>query len=76
MGDPIFNCAALICCPPESRAAIEATAKMLVAAGCDQKAAEEAAPYVQKCFDLAKKGTLQPFKDWVAEEARGADYKP
>lgn len=74
MGDPILNCAGLICCPPGSERAVAATARMLKDAGCDPKAADEAAPYVQKCFDLAKKGTLQPLKDWVAEEARGADY--
>lgn len=75
MGNPTFNCAALICCPPGSQSAEEATAQILKDAGCEPKAADEAAPYVQKCFDLAKKGTLQPFKDWVAEEARGSDYQ-
>jgi hypothetical protein len=76
MGDPIYNCAALICCPPESARAEAATAQILIDAGCEKKAAEEAAPYIQKCFDLAKKGTLQPLKDWVADEARGQAYEP
>lgn len=75
MGDPIYNCAALICCPPFSARAEKATAEILTQAGCDPDVATKAAPYVQKCFDLAKKGTLQPLKDWIADEARGADYK-
>lgn len=74
MSNGEFNCAALICCPPESKAANAATAKILKDAGCDPDAADKSAPYVQKCFDLAKKGTLQPFKDWVAKEARGNDF--
>lgn len=76
MGNPLYNCAALICCPPESRAAIEATAKILIEHGCPEKVAYEAAPYVQEAFDVAKKGTLQPLKDWIVEEARGPAYKP
>lgn len=74
MGDPTLNCAALICCPPASKRAELATAQVLKDAGCDPEVADKCAPYVQASFDLAKKGTLQPFKDWVAEEARGADY--
>lgn len=75
MGDPIYNCAALICCPPFSKSAEKATAEALVANGCDPDVAAKAAPHVQACFDLAKKGTLQPLKDWIADEARGAAYQ-
>lgn len=75
MANGEWNCAALICCPPASRAAIAATAKILKAAGCDPDAADKCAPYIQSEFDLAKKGTLQPLKDWVAQEARANDFK-
>lgn len=74
MGDPTLNCAALICCPPTSRKAVQATAELLIENGCDPDVAHQAAPHVQACFDLAKKGTLQGFKDWVAAEARGETY--
>lgn len=74
-GDPVYNCALLICCPPASARAEAATAQILIDAGCEKKAAEEAAPYIHKCFDLAPQGSLQAFKDAIAAYARGADYK-
>lgn len=74
MGNPTLNCAGLICCTPGSKNAIVATAQALKDQGCDPDVADKAAPYIQQAFDLAKKGTLQPFKDWVAEEARGEAY--
>ena len=36
---------------------------------------ELVAQFIFDNFDLAPKGTLQPFKDAIAALARGADYK-
>ncbi len=61
-----YNCAALICCPPESEGAIAATAAILMKiGGLDEKTARAAAPAVQKAFDLMPKGSLQHMKDAV-----------
>lgn len=75
-GDPVINCALLICCPPLSQESEKAVASLLVSyGGLDEATAKRAAPAVQKCFDLAEKGTLQPLKDSIARLARGADFK-
>ena len=80
--DPLYNCACLICCPPEAEAmsektsavpdkALKATAVLLMKyGGLSEEAAREAAPAVHKTFDLAPKGTLQPFMSAIAQLAR------
>ncbi len=64
--DPLYNCAMLICCPPEaltvSDKSLKATADLLVKyGGLSEALAKEAAPAIHKTFDLAPKGSLQPF---------------
>jgi hypothetical protein len=71
--DPIINCALRVCC--EEAGAIRATAKWLTEYGIEATVAHECASLLHEHFDLAEKGTLQPFKDSIARLARGADYK-
>lgn len=71
--DPIKNCALQICC--EEARAERALTKWMTTYGIDAKAAESCAALMVKHFDLAEKGTLQPFKDSIARLARGADYR-
>lgn len=68
-----YNCAALICCDPLK--ALEAITELLVKHGCSEEAAKAAAPAVQAAFDLAPKGTLQPFMNVIADLARGKAYE-
>jgi hypothetical protein len=56
--------------------ALKATAALLMKyGGLSEEAALEAAPAIHKTFDLAPKGTLQPFTQAISGLARGADYK-
>lgn len=71
--DEYINCLLSICCPPERQA--EVMTKFLITHGVDANAAESCAKVVCDSFDLAPKGTLQPFIQEVARLARGADYK-
>lgn len=70
--DPILNCALRICC--EAPRAAQALTKFMVSYGVDALAAETCAKVMLDHFDLAEKGTLQPFKDSIARLARGANY--
>lgn len=72
--DPIYNCVLGICCPPGSPEQMDALIKFLVGNGVDADAADTAAKVILAHFDLAPKDTLQPFKDAVAELARGQNY--
>lgn len=73
--DALYNCACLICCSPEegivSDKAHSATAVLLMKyGGLDEETARKAAPAIHKTFDLAPKGSLQPFMAVVAALAR------
>jgi len=69
--DPLYNCALLICCPPESDESQKAIAVLLMKiGGLDEETARKAAPAVQKTFDLAPPGALQTLKDAIAALAR------
>ena len=74
MGDPVLNCVLAVCCPPLSASQQDALARLLVQDGLDPTSAAHAAKAILQRFDLAPAGTLQAFKDAIAEEARGADY--
>ena len=71
--DEYINCLLSICCPPERQMAVMAT--FLRERGVDEPAAEASAKAICECFDLAPKGTLQPFIQEIARLARGANYK-
>ena len=73
--DPILNCVLAVCCPPNSPEQMEALAKFLTKTGVDALAAESAAKAILAHFDLAPHGSLQVFKDSIAELARGQNYK-
>lgn len=72
MGDPVLNCILAVCCPPLSTKQHEALARLLTVEGVADP--EHCAKVVLANFDLAPQGTLQAFKDAIAEEARGEDY--
>ena len=71
--DEYINCLLSICCPPARYA--EVMAKFLTEHGVDALAAESCAKVIDQHFDLAPKGTLQPFIQAIAKLARGTDYK-
>jgi hypothetical protein len=71
MGDPVLlNCALEVCCSPAQAA--ERLAELFRSdAGLDAVSAKLAAACVQKHFDLAERGTLEPLKRSIAALARG-----
>ena len=71
--DEYINCLLSICCPPERQTAVMAT--FLRERGVDGHAAEATAKVICECFDVAPKGTLQPFIQEIARLARGVNYK-
>ena len=71
--DEYINCLLSICCPPARQEEVMAT--FLQSRGVNKHAAEASAKVLCECFDLAPKGTLQPFIQEIARLARGADYK-
>ncbi len=69
--DPLYNCALLVCCPPESEESTKAVAVLLMKiGGLDEETARKAAPAVQKTFDLMPPGTTQALKDAIAALAK------
>lgn len=67
-----INCLLAVCCPPDSEGQLHALAEE-IAAGIEWEKApnpEAVAAWVLKNFDLAPKGTLQPFKDAIRDLAR------
>jgi hypothetical protein len=75
MMDPILNCILAVCCPPASQEQRDALAKFLTREGVDAAAAETCAKVLLHYFDLAPAGSLQTFKDAIAELARGQNYQ-
>ncbi len=69
MSNGAQNCALEICCPPGSRDAVMALAKMIREdyPEVPQKYAEQAADWILKKFDLAERGTLAAFKASVVK---------
>lgn len=76
MGDPVMNCVLAVCCPPQSENQQHALAGLLERDGVvGPESSANVAKWLLSKFDLAPQGTLQPFKDAIAQLARGADYK-
>lgn len=72
--DPIWNCILQVCCNEE--AAQKALTSLLEKDGVvGPESSGNVAKWILANVDLAPKGTLQPFKDAIAQLARGADYK-
>lgn len=75
MSNGAANCYLAVCCPPDSdaqRQALRSTyhkesgrSSVVRRAGAD-----DALDWILQNFDLAPKGTLQPFKDAIAKLAR------
>lgn len=63
-------CALGICCPPLSAGQKKALKKKLEDDGFDSAASERAAEWILNNFDLAPKGSLQSFKDTIADLVR------
>ena len=63
------NCLLQVCCdaPKAKKALADQIEEDL---GCDKKESHKHATWILENFDLAPKGTLQPFKDAIATLAR------
>lgn len=61
-----------VCCPPE--AALAALVSEFEKQGAVPEYAQKCAQYVFESFDLAPKGSLQSFKDYVAQHARHSHH--
>lgn len=72
MSNGAQNCAAEICCRPGSPQQREALIKEIAHDRPDWSAQQcaDTADYLNEHWDLAKKGTLRPLKEWIAELAR------
>lgn len=69
MDDPVLNCVLEICCGPLKA---EAALGRAIEKYCgDNPTSGKVAEFICHNFDLAEKGTLQPFKESVARLARG-----
>lgn len=65
------NCLLSVCCRANSAEARKAMADQIEEdLGCDKHESHKHADWIIDNFDLAPKGTLQPFKDAIATLAR------
>lgn len=71
MSNGVHNCLFAVCCPPKSARQKAALAKaMMESMGGTIDNYQKIADWMIENFDLAPSGTLQPFKDAIAQLAR------